>query len=65
MAKPKQPITERQQYWLGHVKAADASPGSVTNIMPQQVGRTLDICRTQILILSLLFWCYREFQNFM
>ncbi len=28
MSKPKQPITERQQYCLDHIKAADASNDS-------------------------------------
>lgn len=29
MAKPKPEITERQQLWLDHIKAADASDGSL------------------------------------
>jgi len=29
MTKPKQSVTERQQYWLDHIKAADASDGSL------------------------------------
>ncbi len=29
MPKPKPPITERQQQWLDHINAADASEGSL------------------------------------
>lgn len=29
MAQPTTQITERQQYWLEHIKAADASDGSL------------------------------------
>ena len=29
MAKPKQSVTDRQQFWLDHIKTADASAGSL------------------------------------
>ena len=29
MARPKKTITKRQQHWLGHIKAAEASGGTL------------------------------------